>query len=127
MVEEPWLLVSGLLHESDCPTLLGSVAFSRATLSKSIWLSEGARPGPKFPANGMTWACAATGRRTHTANAAKKQCGNRDRMHLSFTFSAPPPLSQYDFARFNFGTIGSIRAGSGGRIRRVLRPARWLV
>src|SRR5947209_9060542 len=100
MVEEPWLFVSGLLHESDCPTLLGSVAFSRATLSKSIWLAEGARPGPKFPANGMTWACAAAGRRTHTANAAKKQCGNRHRMHLSFTFAAPP-LSQYDYARFN--------------------------
>src|SRR6516165_9509276 len=87
MVEEPWLLVSGLLHESDCPTLLGSVAFSRATLSKTIWLSEGARPGPKFPPNGMTWACAATGTRTHTASAADKQCGNRSGMHLSFTFS----------------------------------------
>src|SRR5882757_430202 len=86
MVEEPWLFVSGLLHASDCPTLLGSVAFSRATLSKSIWLSEGARPGPKFPANGMTWACAATDRKTHTANAADKQCGNLGRMHLSFTF-----------------------------------------
>jgi hypothetical protein len=40
IVEVPELFVSGLLHESDCPTLLGSVAFSRATLSKSIWLSE---------------------------------------------------------------------------------------
>src|SRR5438270_12072765 len=90
MVEEPWLFVSGLLHESDCPTLLGSVAFSRATLSKTIWLSEGARPRPKFPANGMTWACAATGRRTHTTSAAEKQCGNRSSMHLSFICSTPP-------------------------------------
>src|SRR5438874_9796531 len=91
MVEEPWLFVSGLLHESDCPTLLGSVAFSRATLSKSIWLSEGARPGPKFPAKGMIWACAATGSRTHTASADHKQCRNRSRMYLSFAFSVPLP------------------------------------
>src|ERR1700758_3348664 len=99
MVEEPWLFVSGLLHESDCPTLLGSVAFSRATLSKSIWLSEGARPGPKFPANGMIWACAAADRRRQAASAAEKQCDNRGRMHLSFTFSAPPQLCQYGCAR----------------------------
>src|ERR1700757_1856239 len=105
MVEEPWLFVSGLLHESDCPTLLGSVAFSRATLSKSIWLSEGARPGPKFPANGMTWVFSAPGRRTQTASAADKQCGNRSRMNLSFTFSALPPLRQYGHTRFNFGRI----------------------
>src|SRR5690348_14383154 len=98
MVDEPWLFVSGLVHESDCPTLLGSVAFSRATLSKSIWLSEGARPGPKSPANGMTWAGAARGRRTYSASAADKHCGNRNRMHLSFTFSGLP-LSQYDYAR----------------------------
>ena len=44
MVEVPELFVSGLLHESDWPTLLGSTAFSRATLSKIIRLSEGARP-----------------------------------------------------------------------------------
>jgi hypothetical protein len=44
MVQVPELLVSGLLHESDWPTLLGSTAFSRATLWKIIWLSEGARP-----------------------------------------------------------------------------------
>src|SRR5207302_10939492 len=102
MVEEPWLFVSGLLHESDCPTLLGSVAFSRATLSKTIWLSEGARPGPKFPANGMTWACAATGRRTHTANAAKKQCGTRGRIasllhFLGVTAAAPIRLCAVQF------------------------------
>src|SRR5437868_14270553 len=89
MVEEPRLFVSGLLHESDCPTLLGSVAFNRATLSKSIWLSEGARPGPKFPAKGMIRACAATGSRTHTASADHKQCRNRGRMYSSVTFSAP--------------------------------------
>src|SRR4051812_41177397 len=106
MVEEPWLFVSGLLHESDCPTLLGSDAFSRATLSKSIWLSEGARPGPKFPENGMTWACAATHRRTHMASAADKQCGNGGRMHFSFAFSALPPLRQYGSERFNLGIIG---------------------
>jgi hypothetical protein len=41
IVEVPELFVSGLLHESDWPTLLGSTAFSRATLSKTIWLSEG--------------------------------------------------------------------------------------
>src|SRR5580704_82506 len=41
VVELPELFVSGLLHESDWPTLLGSTAFSRATLSKTIWLSEG--------------------------------------------------------------------------------------
>jgi hypothetical protein len=87
MVEVPELLVSGLLHESDWPTLLG--AFSRATLSKIIWLSQGARPWPKFPANGMTWACAAAGRRAHTASAADKQCGDRGHMHISFTSSAP--------------------------------------
>src|SRR5712675_2537295 len=69
IVEVPELFVSGLLHESDWPTLLGSTPFSRATLSNIIWLSEGARPWPKFPANGMTWACAAAGRRTHTASA----------------------------------------------------------
>src|SRR5216110_3321740 len=102
MVEEPWLLVSGLLHESDCPTLLGSAAFSRATLSKSIWLSEGARPGPKFPANGMTWACAAADRRTHTASAADKQCGNRGRIlsllhFLAATAAAPIRLCAVQF------------------------------
>src|SRR5580704_9731805 len=90
MIEVPELLVSGLLHESDWPTLLGSTAFSRATLSKIIWLSERARPWPKFPANGMTWARTATGRRTHTANTADKQCSDRGRMHLSFPPSAPP-------------------------------------
>ena len=89
MVEVPELLVSGLLHESDWPTLLGSTAFNRATLSKIIWLSEGARPWPKFPVNGMTWARAAADRRTHAASAADKQCGDRDRMHISFTSSAP--------------------------------------
>ena len=26
-------------------------------------------------------------------------------MHLSFTFSAPPPLHQYGYARFNYGRI----------------------
>jgi hypothetical protein len=56
IVEVPELFVSGLLHESDWPILLGSTAFSRATLSNIIWLSEGASPWPKFPANGMTWA-----------------------------------------------------------------------
>ena len=96
IVEVPELLVSGLLHESDWPTLLGSTAFSRATLSKIIWLSEGARPWPKFPANGMTWACAAADRRTHAASAADKQGGDRGRMHISFTSSAPraPPMRQ---------------------------------
>jgi hypothetical protein len=89
IVEVPELFVSGLLHESDWPTLLGSTPFSRATLSNIIWLSEGARPWPKFPANGMTWACAAAGRRTHTASAAEKQCSDQGRMHLSFTSSAP--------------------------------------
>ena len=44
IVEVPELFVSGLLQESDWPTLLGSTAFSRATLSNIIWLSEGARP-----------------------------------------------------------------------------------
>ena len=44
IVEVPELLVSGLLHESDRPTLLGSAAFSRAALSNIILLSEGARP-----------------------------------------------------------------------------------
>jgi len=39
IVEVPELFVSGLLHESDWLTLLGSTAFSRATLSKTIWLS----------------------------------------------------------------------------------------
>src|SRR5712671_3778908 len=94
IVEVPELFVSGLLHESDWPTLLGSTPFSRATLSNIFWLSEGARPWPKFPANGMIWACAAAGRRTHTASAADKQCGDRGRMHISFTSSAPraPPI-----------------------------------
>ena len=90
MVEVPELFVSGLLHESDWPTLLGSTAFSRATLSNIIWLSEGARPWPKFPENGMTWACAAAGRRTHTASAVEKQCGNRGRIHRSVISSTPP-------------------------------------
>jgi hypothetical protein len=54
IVEVPELFVSGLLHESDWPILLGSTAFSRATLSNIIWLSEGASPWPKFPANGMS-------------------------------------------------------------------------
>src|SRR6185437_5444731 len=90
MVEVPELFVSGLLHESDWPTLLGSTAFSRATLSKIIWLSEGARPWPKFPANGMTWAFAAAGSRTHTASAAEKQCSDQGRMHLSFLSSGLP-------------------------------------
>ena len=89
MVEVPELFVSGLLHESDWPTLLGSTAFSRATLSKIIWLSEGARPWPKFPENGMTWAFAAAGRRADIASAADKQCSDQGRMHLSFTSSAP--------------------------------------
>src|SRR6516162_7342037 len=95
MVEVPELFVSGLLHESDWPTLLGSTAFSRATLSNIIWLSEGARPWPKFPANGMTWACAAAGRRTHTASAADKQCGIRSRIDLSLPIivaAAPRPI-----------------------------------
>jgi hypothetical protein len=89
MVEVPELFVSGLLHGSDWPTLLGSTAFSRAALSNIIRLSEGARPWPKFPANGMTWACAAAGRRTDIARAAEKQCSDQGRMHLSFTSSAP--------------------------------------
>jgi hypothetical protein len=38
------LFVSGSLQELDWPTLLGSTAFSRATLSNIIWLSEAARP-----------------------------------------------------------------------------------
>src|SRR5215472_147685 len=71
MVELPELLVSGLLHESDSPTLLGSVAFSRATLSNTIWLSEGERPRPKFPLNGMTWACAAE-RNSQVASEANR-------------------------------------------------------
>jgi hypothetical protein len=44
IVEVPELFVSGLLHESDWPTLLGSTAFSLAALSNIILLSEGARP-----------------------------------------------------------------------------------
>jgi len=89
IVEVPELFVSGLLHESDWPTLLGLTAFSRATLSKTIWLSEGARPWPKFPENGMTWAFPATGRRADIASAADKQCSDQGRMHLSFSSSAP--------------------------------------
>src|ERR1700758_1370891 len=37
----------------------------------------------------MIWACAAAGRRTDIASAAEKQGGDQDRMHLSFTSSAP--------------------------------------
>src|SRR5215831_14224235 len=79
MVELPELLVSGLLHESDWPTVLGSAAFSRATLSNTIWLSEGERPRPKFPLNGMTWACAAE-RSSQVASEANRQDRDRDRM-----------------------------------------------
>jgi hypothetical protein len=38
IVEVPELFVSGLFHESDWATLLGAIAFSRATLSNIIWL-----------------------------------------------------------------------------------------
>jgi|SRR5580692_699969 hypothetical protein len=93
-VEVPELFVSGLLHESDWPTLLGSTEFSRATLSKIIWLSEGARPWPKFPENGMTWAFAAAGRRADIASAADNQCGDQGRMHLSFTCFLLPPADR---------------------------------
>src|SRR6516164_6060166 len=77
MVELPELLVSGLLHESDWPTLLGSVAFSRATLSNTIWLSEGERPRPKYPLNGMTWACA-TERNSQVVSKANRQDRGQD-------------------------------------------------
>ena len=77
MVELPELLVSGLFHESDWPTLLGSVAFSRATLSNTIWLSEGERPRPKYPLNGMTWACAAE-RNSQVVSEANRQDRGQD-------------------------------------------------
>ena len=95
MVEVPELLVSGLLHESDWPTLLG--AFSRATLSKIIWLSQGARPWPKFPANGMTWACAAAGRRTHRERRRRAVWWPGSHAYLLHVFGANA-LRQYAYA-----------------------------
>src|SRR6516164_364162 len=83
IVELPEFFVCGLLHESDSPSLLGSAAFSRAALSNTIWLSEGDRPGPKFPMRGMTCAWAATGRNTDAARAADNKRGDRSRILLS--------------------------------------------
>src|SRR5215470_18739167 len=90
IVEVPEFFVCGLLHESDSPTLLGSAVFSRAALSNTIWLSEGDRPGPKFPMKGMTWACAAAGRNTHAARAADSKRGDRSRILLSPKAPARP-------------------------------------
>ena len=84
MVEVPELLVSGLLHESDWPTLPGAAAFTRAALSKTIWLSEEERPGPKYGPNGMTWARAAAGKRQAT-RAADNQDGDRDCINVSLS------------------------------------------
>ena len=95
MVEVPELLVSGLLHESDWPTFLG--AFNRATLSKIIWLSQGARPWPKFPANGMTWACAAAGRRTHRERRRRAVWWPGSHAYLLHVFGANA-LRQYAYA-----------------------------
>ena len=88
MVEVPDVFVCGLLHDSARPTRLGSAALSRATLSNSRRLSSGERPGPKFPLNGMTWACATADKRMQAASAAEKRHGNRGRIHLSSSCSA---------------------------------------
>src|SRR5215469_17748046 len=82
IVEVPEAFVCGLLHDSEFPTLLGSAAFSRATLSNSIWLSSAERPRLPLPRNGFTWACAA-GRKSPTASATDKQSDDRTRIHVS--------------------------------------------
>jgi hypothetical protein len=84
IVELPWLFVCGLRHESDWPTLPGAAAFTRAALSKTIWLSEEERPGPKYGPNGMTWARAPAGRRQAT-RAADNQDGDRDCINVSLS------------------------------------------
>src|SRR5215831_16675666 len=86
MVDVPELFVCGLLHDSDPPTLLGSAAFSRATLSNSIWLSSRDRPRPKYLPKGRTWACAAAERRNEIASALDNQRRDHDRIHLSTQF-----------------------------------------
>src|SRR5215472_2825602 len=88
IVEVPEVLVWGLLHASERPTLAGSAAFSRSILSNSSRLSSGERPGP--PRNGLIWACAAADRRTKAANAADKQRGDRDSIRRSAFFSVSP-------------------------------------
>ena len=45
--------VCGLLHDSELPTLLGSAAFSRATLSNGIWLSSGRHAPTEVSAEGQ--------------------------------------------------------------------------
>jgi len=62
--------VCGLLHASERPTWLGTAPLSRAALSNSSRLLSGERLGPKFPWNGMTWACAISVRRSKIASAA---------------------------------------------------------
>jgi len=62
--------VCGLLHASERPTWLGTAPLSRAALSNSSRLLSGERLGPKFPWNGMTWACAISVRRSNIASAA---------------------------------------------------------
>ena len=82
IVEVPRLFVRGLLHVSERPTWLGSAAFKRSTLSNVNRLSSGERPGPKFPWNGMTWACAAVMSR-QAASGTDKQRDDQGSMHLS--------------------------------------------
>src|SRR5262249_24759499 len=94
MVEVPELFDCGLLHVSEAPTRAGWIAFSRAPLANSSRLSSDERPGPRYPRNGMTWACAAADRITQTASAADKQRSDRSRIRLSSPSSASPaPVS----------------------------------
>src|SRR6201981_1033129 len=86
----------------------------------------------------MTWACAATGRRMHTANAADKQCSDQGRMHLSFSSSAPlrRPIGYAPSAHAGASLWGhdsaetkiiSIGLGTGGRVRGIWRSTGSLI
>ena len=52
IVEVPELFVSGLLHESDWPTLFGSTAFSLTALSNIIYYQKARDPDQSFPRMG---------------------------------------------------------------------------
>jgi hypothetical protein len=115
-VEVPELFVCGLLQASELPTLLGSAAFSRATLSKSSRLSSDERPRLPLPRNGLTWACADADRRKQAASAADKQRADHVCIHLPFPSSAYPPPPVRLHAK------PAISASLGGHRRRYQIP-----
>ena len=85
-----WIACAG----TGCATGIGeagSAAFSRATLSNSSQLSSDERLGP--PRNGLTWACAAAGRRMEAASTADKLRGDRGRIASSLMRRHQTPAS----------------------------------